>query len=171
MQGALGQIQQFTQGQQGGYEGGHTQGEQTMSEISREQRALIKSEIEDLITEYDFRFDHGMADQMAELFTENAHFRGVAGEARGTAELQKIFTEQAERVGVSRHSTSNLKLEIQDENHAVGTVAVTSYVHLGEGRGKPRPHMVGDFVDKYERGADGEWRFAERHIVIAFSVY
>lgn len=142
-----------------------------MAQISPEQRMLIKSEIEDLITEYGYRFDHGMADRMAELFTENAFFHGVAGRAQGRDELHKIFTEQAARVGVSRHSTSNLRLEIQDETHASGTVSVTSYVHLGEGHGKPRPHVVGDFVDRYERGSDGNWRFAERKIVIAFSVY
>lgn len=142
-----------------------------MAQISPEQRMLIKSEIEDPITEYGYRFDHGMADRMAEFFTESAFSHGVAGKAQGRDELHKIFTEQAAQVGVSRRSTSNLCQEIQDETHAISTAAVTSYVRLGEGHGKPRPHVVGDFVDRYERGSDGNRRFAEHKIVIAFSVY
>ena len=141
-----------------------------MAEISAEQRALIKSQIEDLVTAYGYLFDHKRAEEMAALFTEDCHFNGVAGEVRGREALGKLFVKQAAHVTATRHVTTNLWLEIQDESHATGTSTITAYAHVGEGRGKPKPHLVGDYVDTYERGADGKWRFASRRVDTVFSI-
>lgn len=133
------------------------------------ERAVIRAEIEELITDYGYLFDHGRADEMPSLFTEHARFVGLAGSAQGHDELRALFTSTAARMAKTRHVCTNLRLEIESERRARGTVVVTSYGHRGEGVGKPLPHTVGDFHDVYVRDDEGRWRFAERRIDVAFS--
>ncbi len=140
-----------------------------MEPVTPEQRAVIRSQIEELIAEYGYRFDHGQADRMADLFTPDAVFRGLAGPATGTAELHTIFTKTAKFMAATRHVCTNLHLVIETPERARGTVVFTSYGHRGEGMGKPEPHTVGDMEDLYVKGPDGRWRFAERKINAVFS--
>lgn len=135
------------------------------------ERAVIRSEIEALIAEYGYLFDHGRAEEMPSLFTEHALFSGLAGTARGHEELRALFVGTAAKMSKTRHVCTNLRLEIDNENRVKGTVVVTSYGHRGDGLGKPIPHTVGDFHDLYLRGDDGRWRFAERRIEVAFSAF
>ncbi len=142
-----------------------------MTAISPEARMLIRSQIEELVTEYGFLFDHGQADKMADLFTEDASFKGLAGTANGRAELNAIFTKTAKAMTASRHCSTNLRLTVEAPDRASGYVLVTSYGHMGAGMGKPHAHTVGDFEDTYVKGADGKWRFSSRKVVSAFSAW
>lgn len=142
-----------------------------MSDVTPEMRMLIRSQIEELVTEYGYLFDHGQADRMADLFTENAEFHGIAGSAKGRDQLHALYVKTAAMMTATRHCCTNLRLTIESPDRASGTVLVTSYGHRGEGMGKPHPHTVGDFQDIYVRGADGRWRFASRRVVTVFSAW
>lgn len=135
------------------------------------ERAVVRSQIEELVTEYGYLFDHGCAAELHTLFTADADFVGLAGRAHGHAELRTLFTATAAKMSKTRHVCTNLRLEIESDSRARGTVVVTSYGHRGDGIGKPLPHTVGDFHDVYVRGEDGAWRFAERRIEVAFSAF
>ncbi len=134
------------------------------------ERAIVRSEIEAIIADYGYLFEHGRAAEMHPLFTDDAEFVGLAGQATGHAALEALFVGTAARMAKTRHVCTNLHLEHLGPDRARGTVVVTSYGHRGEGIGKPFPHTVGDFHDVYQRGGDGIWRFASRRIEVAFTI-
>jgi hypothetical protein len=60
---------------------------------------------------------------------------------------------------------SGLKLHIESESRARGASVCMTFAQNGEPPLAPAiPILVADFDDLYERGADGRWRFRERHI-------
>lgn len=132
-----------------------------------------RSELEALLTEFAYRIDHGRADRVHELFTEDGYIRGPGLAMQSRAGIAAQFGERARDGGrVSRHFWSNPRFEKLDDGAVRITTAVQTFIHrLGEGEELPAAShtlVVGDSVDVAERGTDGKWRFRSRELIVAF---
>jgi len=128
----------------------------------------LRGAIESLLAELAYRLDHGLADQAVALFTDEAVFASPAVTLRGGAELAAGFQMRARQTHVTRHLHSNLRVMAEGADRASATVVLTVYRADGPDRGAPRPFLVADCQDVYQRGADGHWRFAARTITPVF---
>ena len=131
--------------------------------------------IEDLLTEFAWRADHGRADIVHELFTEDGSIRGPGLDMRGRAEIAARFAERAaDPQRVSRHAWSNPRFErLDDDAVRVVTIVQTSIHRLEPGQSLPAEactFVVGDSDDVVVRGPDGQWRFRSRELGVAFRI-
>ena len=127
-----------------------------------------RSEIDQLLATFAYLLDHGRADEVAALFTEDGAFVSPLATLRGRAELTAGFGTRARQTHVTRHLHANLYLRPESDHRARGTVALTVYRAPGPQLAPPRPFLVADCEDAYERGPDHVWRIAERAIVPVF---
>ena len=107
--------------------------------------------IEALIYEHAWLIDHGQADRLPGLYTEDARVLGIGPDKVG----QQAITEWAgQRAAMtercSRHVQSNIRLEAVSPDLIRGTVVLTLYRHDGAGWGEPVPLMIGEYADLYE---------------------
>ncbi len=125
--------------------------------------------IEQLVAEHAWLIDHGQADRVAALFTEDARLLGIGPDKIGQAAIRAWTAERAAMTGRrSRHVQSNLRLVAVSPNECRGTVVLTLYRHDGPGKADPAPLMVAEYDDTYRKGADDVWRFAERRLSVLF---
>lgn len=139
-------------------------------------RFLIERECERLVAQFCHYVDHGQAQRIADLFSEDGVWTapGVVT-LTGRAELRAGLGErQAKTSRVARHVCSNLLVEVLDEERAEGVVYVTIYRHdrrEGESDEDPAPVelplMLGEYRDRYVRTPEG-WRIARREVAVAF---
>jgi ketosteroid isomerase-like protein len=132
-------------------------------EISRQDAALIRSEIEALIAEFAYRIDHGLSETVADLFTEDGWYgRPDGAKSVGRDAIRAAYAKRAERgERTARHIFTNLRLTIDSAEAAHGTTILLLFAGDGPPPLPARPVMVQDYNDEY-RLVDGEWRFAER---------
>lgn len=130
------------------------------------ERLAIRVALEDLNTAFCYHLDHNEPEALLELFTDDVYYTHGSRVSRGKAELAPVFLKRsAAQVRTSRHLYSGLKLEIESATRARGTSVCMTFGQYGEPPLSPAiPTLVADFVDVYERGADGRWRIKERHI-------
>jgi ketosteroid isomerase-like protein len=141
-----------------------------MTQLTPQEMAVLRAEIAALVDEFAYLVDHGRAEEVVDLLTEDAVFASSAGEDRGRAALSARFAARARAADrTTRHVCANLRLEVLAPDRVRGTVGVAVYRHDGAGMGRPIPLSVGDWEDLYVRGADGRWRMAERRFVRAFA--
>jgi hypothetical protein len=136
------------------------------------EQLSIERQCQRLVTEYCHLVDHGEAEQIADLFSEDGVWTSPENTMNGQAEVRRGFAaRQANTKRMSRHVCNNFLLSIIDEDHAEGTVYLTLFRHDGEPgrRLSPleQPQMVGEYRDRFVRTSDG-WRFARREIEISF---
>jgi SnoaL-like protein len=136
------------------------------AELSALERLEIRVALEDLNTAFCYHLDHNEVDALLELFTDDVFYTHGPRHTRGKAQLEQVFrsrTSQSART--ARHMYSGLKLDIESESRARGTSVCMTFAQNGEPPLAPAiPILVADFEDLYARGADGRWRFRERHI-------
>ena len=133
--------------------------------LSADDRAAIEA----LVAEHAWLIDHGQADRIAGLYTEDGRMLGVGPDLVGRDAIAAWSVKRAamhERV--SRHVCTNLRLMPVGESEARGTLILTVFRHDGASPRATTPFMVGDYEDIYRRGDDGTWRFAERRINTIF---
>jgi hypothetical protein len=130
------------------------------------ERLAIRVAIEDLNTAFCYHLDHNEVEPLLDLFADDVYYTHGTRVSRGRAELAQVFRgRSATQVRTSRHMYSGLKVEIDSATQARGTSVCMTFGAYGEPPLSPAvPTLVADFVDAYERGADGQWRFKERHI-------
>jgi hypothetical protein len=136
------------------------------------ERLLVERECERLVTLYCHYVDHGEAERIAELFSEDGRWRGPGISMVGIDQLRKGFAaRQANRARMSRHVCNNFVLDVIDENEATGVVYLTLYRHDGEEERAVSPlqgpAMVGEYRDRFVRTPQG-WRIADRTIHVNF---
>jgi SnoaL-like domain len=131
--------------------------------VSREEAALIRSEIEALIAEFAYRIDHGRSETVAELFTQGGWYGRANGEKSvGRAAIRAAYAGRAERgERTARHVFTNLRLTIDGPQAAHGTTILLLFAGDGPPPLPARPMVVQDYADEYRREG-GEWRFAAR---------
>ena len=134
--------------------------------LSELERLNIRVALEDLNTAFCYHLDHNQVDALLDLFVDDVYYTHASRVSRGKAELEQVFrSRSATKPRTARHMYSGLKLEILSATHARGTSVCMTFGQYGEPPLSPAiPTLVADFVDEYARGADGRWRFKERHI-------
>ena len=131
--------------------------------------AATRQAIEQLVAEHAWLIDHGQADQIALLYTDDARVLGIGPDKIGQAAIQTWAAERAAMTERrSRHVQSNLRLAPVSGDECRGTVVLTLYRHDGPGKAAAVPLMIGEYEDAYRRGPDGTWRFAERRLSVLF---
>ena len=135
--------------------------------------AEARRALEALMTEFAYRVDHGLADRVHELFTENGSIRGPGLAMHSRDEIARQFRERAaDTRRVSRHFWSNPRYERIDDRAVQVITAVQTFIHrLEEGEELPASGytlVVGDSIDVAEQGSDGRWLFRSRELVVAF---
>lgn len=120
-----------------------------------------RGEIEQLITEMLWRLDHGQADRLWELYTEDGVSDGPMGVMEGRESLRAWGEKRAAAPAPNgRHHLGGIRLAWQGED----LIGYVQYVTYRESSAEPLlPASVGEFHEVYRR-VDGEWRFASRTI-------
>ena len=125
--------------------------------------------IHDLVSEFAWLIDHGQADRVADLFTEDGCLLGIGEDLRGRAAIAAWGGRRAAlRERTSRHCCGNVRVQAEAPDRARATVLLTLFRRDGPSAGPATPLLVGDYEDIYQRGPDGRWRFHERRLVILF---
>ena len=136
------------------------------------RRVQIERECQRLVTAYCHYVDHGEAERVADLFSEDGVWASPELTMDGREQVRKGFARRQANVGrMSRHVCNNLLVDVIDEEHAEGIVYLTLYRHDGEDgrRLSPLegPALVGEYRDRFVRTPEG-WRIARREIAISF---
>ena len=124
-------------------------------------------QIQNLISRYCFVVDRGSAEEIAAMFWNDATLRfGRRSRNEGAegirAGLRKWIGKMRDPVVGLRHLAHAPAIEIEGNR----ATAETYYDADGHSRKRRRPiHLRGVYRDRLEKRG-GEWRFAERHIVI-----
>ena len=125
--------------------------------------------IERLIRQHAWLIDHGRADEVTALYAKDARMYGIGPDKAGHAEIAQWANQRAAMTGRrSRHVQSNVLLRAMPDGRVGGTIILTLYRHDGDGAAPALPVMVAEYEDIYERGGDGNWRFAERRLAVLF---
>lgn len=133
--------------------------------LSEVDRLKIRLALEDLNSAFTHHLDHGDVDALAALFTDNALYTHGKRRSEGRAEIAALFRRRtAGGPRTARHLQSGLRIEVDSATRARGSSVCLTFAADGEPPLRATPHLVADFDDVYERGADGRWRFRERRI-------
>lgn len=128
---------------------------------ARLRRIEDRLAIEQLLNRYGILLDNRDYDAVGELYTEDARFwqhRGHNTDARTRSGIVAFYRERLGQCGPTYHYNHGVVLEFDDDDHARGIVSAHAEMAV-EGR----MILVGfRYHDRYERGDDGAWRFAER---------
>ena len=124
--------------------------------------------IEDLVHRHAWLIDHGRAQEVAALFTQDARLLGIGPDKIGRPAIA-AWADARQAMGErrSRHVQSNIVLDHAGAD-IHGTVVLTLYRHDGPGEGPAAPCLIGEYGDVYRRNGDGMWRFAERRLTTLF---
>ncbi len=136
------------------------------------ERLEIERACERLVTAYCHYVDHGEAERVAELFSEDGVWSSPEVTMDGREQVRKGFgRRQTNAARMSRHVCNNLLIDVIDSDHASGTVYLTLYRHDAEPgrRLSPLdgPVLVGEYRDQFVRTSEG-WRISRREIEISF---
>jgi uncharacterized protein (TIGR02246 family) len=124
---------------------------------------LDRVAIEDLIATYLYRLDHGQANTLADLFTDDGVLDvGGLGPQKGRDAIKAYYAKRS-TTRTTRHVSTNLYVVFDDASHARAVHTLTYYA----AEGAPplpaaAPSGVADYAEKLTRGADGRWRFQHR---------
>jgi hypothetical protein len=137
------------------------------------KRIAIERECQRLVTVYCHYVDHGVAEKIADLFTDDGQWLSPEIKMIGKEQIKNGFAlRQANAARMSRHVCNNLLVDVIDEDNAEGVVYLTLYRHDGEAGRKispmdGQPVLVGEYRDRFVRTDDG-WRFSKREIDVSF---
>lgn len=138
------------------------------------ERVLAERACERLIADYSRLVDFGSAGQIADLFTEDAVWRGTDLRLEGREEIRAWF-QRREGVTrrVSRHVCTNVAVDVLSDTEAASLSYLINYRHdRREGDTSlpvpaDHPKYMGELHDRFRRTPDG-WRFSQRFVDIAF---
>ena len=141
-----------------------------MTELGQALEPDVWLAIEALIHEHAWLIDHGQADRVAGLFTDDARLLGIGADKVGHDAIAQWAAERAAMTErCSRHVQSNIRLVPAGPGQVQGTVLLTLYRFDGPGMGQPLPLLVAEYDDLYRHCPDGRWRFAQRRLTTLFT--
>jgi len=121
--------------------------------------------IRTLVADYSFHIDHARFADVAALFTDACSVDfGIAPPLEGRAALEQFLVaaarpdDPAARMLATSHHNADVRVELDDEHHARGTVSLYAW-HAPASGG--RAEVWGYYFDTYERTPAG-WRIAGR---------
>ncbi len=141
--------------------------------LSVEDRVALTT----LIMEYAWRADHPHehADSVPELFTDDCVWElppgHPSGTIRGRGEIVQYWRgrlDPAKFPYVSRRLISNLRFVQDGPGTARGWISFTEYGAKIGGPTPATPVIIGDWLDSYQKGADGKWKIKARKVEIKF---
>lgn len=137
----------------------------TNAESERVVDSETRVAIEQLVAECMWRLDHGQADRLWELYTEDGTSHGPMGTMTGREEIRAWGAKRVEMPGsVGRHHLSGIHVAWID-GELTGCIQYSTYRDSSE---NPLiPASVGEFNEVY-RLVDGEWLFQSRKITPLF---
>ena len=113
------------------------------------------------------RIDAGRASTVTELFTDDGSLVAGPRTMRGRDELAAGFAaREADEARRTRHLVLNPSVQVIDDGVAEARSSLMLFVLGSEpGGDEPlNPSALMNCHDRFERGADGRWRIAERQI-------
>ena len=136
------------------------------TELAIDARMRIEFSLRKLNADFCYYLDHNDTACLVELFTPDAKYSHGERVSTGREAINELFSRRnASGNRTARHLQSGLRFEISDEKSAAGnSVCMTFAADQIPPITTATPHLVADFVDNYERCADGHWRFSSRHI-------
>ncbi len=142
-----------------------------MPQLAATLQPDVRLAIEALIHEHAWFIDHGQADRVVELFTDDARLLGIGADKIGRDAIAQWAADRAAMTErCSRHVQSNIRLvAAAGPDQVEGTVLLTLYRFDGPGMGQPSPMLVAEYEDQYRRCPDGRWRFAQRRLTTVFA--
>lgn len=121
--------------------------------------------IEHLVSELLYRLDHGMADTIWELYTEDCVMSGPLGDMVGRESIKTWGEKRAQlKDVVGRHFIGGIRLAWEGEE-LHGTIAYQTFRDSSEN--PVLPASVGEFREQY-RKVDGTWLIHRREVVPIF---
>jgi SnoaL-like domain len=126
-----------------------------------------QQEIEDLLTEFFWRLDHGQAEQVSELFL--AHGRLDTGDRpplQGHAALKEMFAGRPPGI-VTRHVWSCLRLQSVKPNTVVASFLSVTHARFGDPSLKSN---ISDVTAEFERDPSQSWRIATMQLSTVFLI-
>ena len=121
-------------------------------------------EIRDLACRYARAVDRRDWALAATLFTPDAVLKGARFELVGVERILRGLAT-VERYQATFHAVHNQTLELASDDATGETYCVAN--HLFERDGQPRRLDWGiRYQDRFQRGADGVWRFARRELIV-----
>lgn len=127
---------------------------------ARLQRVEDELAIAALVQAYSFAMDNHDLAWALDLFTADGRFRSADGmtDAQGHEALAADYSGRFARLTFNFHSTHDRTVQFESVDSASGLVSAhAEVVH----RGEPKVAAM-RYHDRYQRCADGRWRFAER---------
>ena len=122
--------------------------------------------ITDLNNDFCHYLDHGLVDELVDLFCEEALYTHGQRTSNGREEVRRLFEpRRGAKNRTSRHIQSGLRIKIADASRASGrSVCLTFAADAPPPVSPASPYLVADFIDEYRRCNDGRWRIKRRHI-------
>lgn len=127
---------------------------QTLSESDRQK-------LVELIVEFAWRVDHGMASSMHELVTDDVEMILTKGAMIGKDEVKEWGTRRDAAGRTTSHLMSNYRFSAATPNRVEADSSAVIFVHSGPGVGPALPWAVTEYHDIFVK-VDGEWRFQSR---------
>ena len=117
----------------------------------------------DLYARYAHAIDSGDSSSCAVCFTQEGVLRVGAGEpVVGRENLERFAAKwRANFHGAPRHLSWHVLLKPEDEDHVRGTASAALLATTEAGT---LIVFCGQYEDRFERSADGEWLIAERFV-------
>ena len=122
--------------------------------------------VQQLLAEYAFRNDHGQADKLHELVTEDYRSTGPMGEMVGREALAAWGAKRIQNPAKVRHVLANIRVFRGDD----GVLAATSYyvAFRDSGSNPASPASMGEYHDTFAE-LDGELLLASRAVDAVFA--
>ena len=141
-----------------------------MTALDASHIARIEAEIERLNVDYWFDVDRHEGLKAHEFYTEDGIFTTSIRSRTGRDAIATFYRgRQDGRVRTARHVIANLRVDVQDADHASADWILLLYAADGAPvLPSESAIMIADVHDVCVRGTDGRWRYASRTIVPVF---
>lgn len=122
--------------------------------------------LQDLNASFAYHLDRDEVGPLVALFAPDARYSNGARQSHGRAEIEAFYRSRtALGLRTARHMYSGLRITFDGPDQAHATSVWLSFArNAGPPIEYSIPFLIADFEDTYERGSDGEWRIASRHI-------
>jgi hypothetical protein len=120
---------------------------------AQDRHALV-----DLIVEFAWRVDHGSADTIHELVTDDVLISMHYGPMHGIEAIREWGSKRAGVERVTRHVMTNFRFRIVDADRVEATSLALTFRHDGAGPGPAEPWCLAECEDVFVR-REGRWLF------------
>ncbi len=124
--------------------------------------AETRTGIDALVTEFSYLIDHGGAERIPALFTENGAFESPLATLKGRDAIAAAMAQRANAAHNTRHVITNLRLQRESADRILGTALLTMYRWTNsDTNSQPLPIALVEYEDIYQQTTGG-WLFASR---------